>query len=42
MIDQCTHQDTQWEFVECKQTEEWWRCLECKELIMRYVDGCGG
>lgn len=39
----CLHEESRWEYQDCKGGEETWRCLDCGELLTRYIDcGTGG
>lgn len=33
----CTHEDTTWEYQGCSDGEEQWLCI-CGETILRYLD----
>lgn len=38
----CTHEESQWDFKDCKDGEETWMCRSCGETILRYIDCNGG
>ena len=38
VLNLCRHENTQWEYVECKNYVEVYKCLGCNQEVERYIE----